>query len=170
VTAIKLTAGELITSSAQIANGIIISAKIGHLEVDTINVKDGAITDVAYAYSPAVEYIDDGVPSGHERVLQTLTITAPSTGYVKLQMACNFYVFLGDYVTWIFRIYRGSTLVRSINIGDSSLNTTMFNATLIDNPTPGSDVTYTLRVYKNGPASVNASAEDRLIIAERVKK
>lgn len=44
ITAAKLAAGEIITSSAQLGSAVVTNAKIGNLEVDTIKVANNAIT------------------------------------------------------------------------------------------------------------------------------
>lgn len=51
VSADKLAAGQIITTSAQIADGIIVSAKIGNAEVSTLKIAGQAVTIPVSAYS-----------------------------------------------------------------------------------------------------------------------
>lgn len=56
ITADQITSGSFITSSAQIDNGIITTAKIGDLQVDTIKIANNALTVPFYVTAPSVGF------------------------------------------------------------------------------------------------------------------
>lgn len=142
ITADKLSAGEVITNSAQIkaaiindahianlsvtgakiasaavgtakiADAAITNAKIGNLAVDTLNVADGAITALNYAIVTG----DVSVTSTTTEVqLATLTLTRAGGLATRIGFSCTFTSdrTSGNEARIECRLYRGSTLLHS---------------------------------------------------------
>lgn len=165
ITGAKLASTELISLSAQ----------IGTLTVDTLHLKNNAISDIAYAYTDGYMTL---APTAWNSV-RTLSFTSVGAPLL-VSMNCLLKVDhpSGAYEQFEIRLLRNSAGVvggimaqiqTGVPIGGVSTGMSLVSFQIVDQPGVGT-YTYDLQVFPGGYSSTGSSAGKRMITKTELKK
>ena len=165
------TTSAVITGTAQIANAIITGAKIGNLEVDTLQIANNAVTIPVNSYAAA----SVNVPSTTtETTVATLTISraagyATRLGFSALGAASSTTATAVNYT-----LYRGTTSLFTFSSTHFAVNSdpntlTPVSMVFWDNDTAGGSTTYSIKATR-ALAGVDANMSKRSFEAQQFKR
>lgn len=160
ITANHLTTNSaVITSTAQIANAVIATAHIQNLSVDTIKIKNNAVTDytpITYSWSRTLsggQTYDDGAWVTRLTVAVSNPLNVPLVEYLNLRARAT--LSGSGAADAYIRIRRGGIAIGSIraqgNVGWQSFSASSFIEA-------GTSATYYIDVWNNGSAGSSSTA------------
>uniref|UniRef100_A0A6M3IVS2 Putative tail protein n=1 Tax=viral metagenome TaxID=1070528 RepID=A0A6M3IVS2_9ZZZZ len=167
LTASLIGANKIITASANIEDAIITGAKIGNLEVDTLQIAENAVTIPVSNYAEAATTV---ASSANEDVISASITSTGAPIVIIASCTCSAPdIAPEDAGNIIFGIQRGSTNYASFTAEFLSTSPEIIIFCGVFSETPGSgSITYDLNVENN--TGVQASITNKSIVLLEVKK